>query len=206
MRPQGKHTTAREIGESGFTLIEVLVSIVVLSIGVLGMVGMQSAALKSNKEARLQSLGVQYAREFADMVRGNNQIGALQTSNPYIGQFQTGSGATTSLATANPDYCLSPYSASVCASNTEVAQAEVTDWLARAASDLPGARVDTCFDTAPFDANGKPQWACTAGTAAAPGLFTIKIGWTRSSLDKSAIGDAAYDRATTPAVVLSLQP
>jgi type IV pilus assembly protein PilV len=206
MQQQGNGTLSRKNGAHGFTLIEVLVAVVVLSLGILGMVGMQAAALKSNKEARFQSLGVQYAREFADMVRGNSQVGALQTSNPYIGQFQTGSGATTSLATANPSYCLSPYRTAACADNSEVARAELTDVLTRAANDLPGARIDTCFDSAPYDANGKPQWTCTAPTAAAPGLFTIKVGWTRSVLDKSATGDAAYDRATTPAVVITLQP
>src|ERR1035437_6960909 len=71
-------------GHSGFSLIEVLVSIVVLSFGLLGMVGMQAAALQSNREARLQSAGVVLTRELADMIRGNKIEGVKPTgSNPY---------------------------------------------------------------------------------------------------------------------------
>ena len=40
--------------QQGFSLVEVLVAIVVLSFGLLGMVGMQAFALQSNQEARLQ--------------------------------------------------------------------------------------------------------------------------------------------------------
>ena len=39
----------------GFSLVEVLVAIVILSFGMLGMVGMQAFALQSNRDARLQS-------------------------------------------------------------------------------------------------------------------------------------------------------
>ncbi|MBY0409356.1 MAG: type IV pilus modification protein PilV, partial [Burkholderiaceae bacterium] len=70
----------------GFTLIEVLVSIVVLSFGMLGMVGVQAFALQSNREARLQSQATNLARELAEMMRGNNQVG-IQTAtadNPYL--------------------------------------------------------------------------------------------------------------------------
>ena len=40
---------------AGFTLVEVLVSIVVLSFGLLGMVGLQAGSLQANRDARLQS-------------------------------------------------------------------------------------------------------------------------------------------------------
>ncbi len=52
-RPLMRHPARQQ----GFSLMEVLVSIVVLSFGLLGMVGMQAAALQSNREARLQSSG-----------------------------------------------------------------------------------------------------------------------------------------------------
>ena len=67
---------------SGFSLVEVLISIVVLSFGLLGMVGMQAAALQSNREARLQSSAVLLARDMADMMRGNKTQALLATGNP----------------------------------------------------------------------------------------------------------------------------
>ena len=179
----------------GFSLVEVLVSIVVLSFGLLGMVGMQAAALKSNREARLQSSAVVLARELAEMIRGNRVVGVLPAAtNPYVGSF---AGGTFTSTVGVPRYCLSVGSAPVCANTTETANAEMTEWLERVNAELPGARVDVCYDDAPFDANGLPQWTCTGSG----GIMVVKIGWTRGSTDKSLTGAAAFDRATIPSVV-----
>jgi type IV pilus assembly protein PilV len=191
------------IGQSsrGFSLVEVLVSIIVLTFGLLGMVGMQAAALKSNREARLQSSAVVLARELAEMIRGNRVVGVLPTNtNPYIGSFTAGAFTSTAGVAA---YCLSV--GSTCASATPnasviaTANAEMTEWLERVNAELPGARVDVCYDSAPFDASGLPQWACTAGTA--PSIIVVKIGWVRGSTDKSLTGVAAFERATIPSIV-----
>ena len=69
---------------AGFTLIEVLVAIVVLSFGLLGMVGLQAASLQANRDARLQSTAVVLARELAEMMRGNKDQALLGTNNPYL--------------------------------------------------------------------------------------------------------------------------
>lgn len=42
----------RRRGQSGFTLIEVLISIVVFSLGILGVVGLQASALKMSTDAQ----------------------------------------------------------------------------------------------------------------------------------------------------------
>ena len=183
----------------GFSLVEVLVSIVVLSFGLLGMVGMQAAALKSNREARLQSSAVVLARELADMMRSNSSEGVLTAANgnPYLGSFNS-----VPLAATTPTYCLNVAAGTTaCAAppSHDIGNAQMTEWLARVDAELPGARVNVCFDTAPFDANGLPQWACTAGT---DGVIVIKIGWTISSTNRTLTGAFALERATRPSVVI----
>ena len=183
---------------NGFSLIEVLISIIILSFGLLGMVGLQAAALQANREARLQSSASVLARELAEMMRGNKDIGLLATANPYLGDF------TSPLTPTTASYCLNVASSTACASNTAIADAQMTEWLARVASELPGARVRVCIDSAPFDTNGIPQWACTASGTGATAM--IKMGWTRGSTNRSSSGDAAFDRAATPAIVLPITP
>lgn len=191
---------------SGFSLIEVLVSVVILSFGLLGMAGMQAASLQSNREARLQSSAVVLARELAEMIRGNKLAGIQPAAtNPYLGSF------TSPLAATTPSYCLS-VGATACtgatplATATAIGNAQMTEWLARVDAELPGARVDVCVDSAPFDASGLPQWACTA----AGGAVVLKIGWTRGSTNRSlsvtpaASAPSALERATIPGVVLPL--
>jgi type IV pilus assembly protein PilV len=187
----------------GFSLIEVLVSIVVLSFGLLGMVGMQAAALHANREARLQSSGIVLARELADMIRGNKAVGILASNNPYLVDVESPLAATTT------SYCLNVTATTGCTSAAAVANAEMTEWLARVDAELPGARVVSCFDTSAFDnTTGLPQWDCTAPTGTAIAPIVIKIGWTKGATNKSATGAAALDRATddgsAPSVVLQV--
>lgn len=181
---------------TGFSLVEVLVSIVVLSFGLLGMVGMQAASLQSNREARVQSSAVLMARELAEMIRGNKTEGVKLTfANPYLGSFSSPMVANT------PSYCLNVATGTTaCTDTTDIANAEITEWLARVDAELPGARVDICFDSTPFDLNGLPRWACT-GTG---GIIVIKVGWTRGSTDRSKSGSAALQRASIPSVVIPI--
>jgi type IV pilus assembly protein PilV len=182
----------------GFSLLEVLISIIILSFGLLGMVGLQAAALQANREARLQSTAGSLARELAEMMRGNKDIGLLTTANPYLGNF------TSPLTPNTASYCLNVAASTSCADTTAIANAQMTEWLSRVDSQLPGARVQICVDSAPFDAAGMAQWACTSsGTGAST---VIKMGWTRGATDRSQTGANALDRASTPALVLPITP
>lgn len=190
---------------SGFSLIEVLVSIVVLSFGLLGMVGMQTAALQANREARYQSAALFFGRELAEMIRGDKVEGIKlattvpATNNPYLGSYTFPLTRETT-PIDRTSYCLSVATGTTpCGTDTlAIANAEMTDWLSRVNYDLPSAKVVICYDDAPFDANGLPQWACSG----AGSIMVIKIGWTRGSTDRSKTGAAALVRATVPSVVL----
>lgn len=185
----------------GFSLIEVLISIIILSFGLLGMVGLQAAALQSNREARLQSVGMAQATELAEIMRGNKDVALLTTGNPYLGEFANPLTPTTTSYCLNVALLTTP-----CASTSTIANAQMTEWLGRVATDLPGARVSVCLDTAPFDASGLPQWTCSPPVTGASAPVVIKIGWTRGSTDKSKTRDAALDRAVRPAIVLPVTP
>lgn len=183
-------------------MIETLVAVVVLSFGMLGMVGLQAAALQSNKEARYQSSAVRLARELGELMRGNKDVAIATTSatNPYLVSF---SGT---LPTTTTD-CF----AAACTSNLDVASFQIREWLARVDAELPGARVEVCIDDAPFNAGGLPQWTCS-GTG---GTTVVKIGWTQLSTDRGATGSSGESTTTAglnlasatgsrPGVVLTL--
>lgn len=185
---------ARPLGlHRGFSLVEVLVAIVVLSFGLLGMVGMQAFALQSNREARLQGQAAVLARELAEMMRGNKVVGAdpSTTNNFYVGTFTVDNLSMG----ANAAYCSGVNVANACATPADTAKAEMTDWLNRVNTELPGARVTICFDGVPYDSNGMPQWACTA--TGADEIAVIKIGWTRASTDRSQTGAGAIESASS---------
>lgn len=187
-------------------MLEVLISILILSFGVLGMAGLQAAALQGNRDARLQSTALGLGRELAEMVRGNKDVAQSgnPVENPFLGDF-----VGTGMQPAQTSSCL--YAGNSCPVNVtnvvdgqrEVARAEMTDWLARVEAALPGAHVMVCFDATPYDAEGLPQWPCTAvGTD----TLVVKIGWSRPSTDRSGGNAAPADRASRPTVILPVTP
>lgn len=163
--------------QSGFSLIEVLVAIVILSVGMLGAVGMQATALQSNKETRYQAIATTFGRELAEKMRGNNSV-AIKTvaaQNPYL--FD----ATLSAAPALPGGLVNCFT-SGCTSALNLAVWDVFDWQQRVQLALPTPRVKVCFDDAPFDSAGKARWACAPGTGATGGnVAVLKMSWTRNN-------------------------
>ncbi|CAM8665451.1 PilV Tfp pilus assembly protein PilV [Comamonadaceae bacterium] len=203
-----------QLTSAGFSLVEVLVSVVVLSFGLLGAVGLQASALQANREARIQSSALILARELAEMMRANKDAALLATDNPFHGDF------TLPATVTSPNYCLNVSNsmttatanpcagADAAATQKNIGLALMTEWLARVNEELPGARVVVCDDTAPYTAGGLPQWNCTAGTNATK---VVKIGWTKTSTNKALSGASAIETATgaaaaAPSLIVALTP
>lgn len=61
----------KSLNQHGFTLIEVLVAIVVLSLGLLGLAGLIALGLKTNQTAYYRTIATQQANDMADRIRSN---------------------------------------------------------------------------------------------------------------------------------------
>lgn len=57
--------------QRGFTMIEVLIAILVLSIGLLGLAGLQATGLRNNHQAYQRSIATQQVYDMADRMRAN---------------------------------------------------------------------------------------------------------------------------------------
>jgi len=72
----------------GFSMIEVLITLVVLSIGLLGVAGMQLAGMQSNRSAYYRSQATVIAYDMIDRMRTNvdgvaaNHYDGLDSANP----------------------------------------------------------------------------------------------------------------------------
>ena len=63
-----KHTGNKQ---QGFTLLEVLIALLVLSIGLLGLAALQTTGLRSNQMATMRTLSTQIAYDMTDRMRAN---------------------------------------------------------------------------------------------------------------------------------------
>lgn len=66
--------SARLQGQRGATLIEVLIALLVLSIGLLGMAGLQSQSIKVNHSAYYRSQATFLAYDIAERMRANRDV------------------------------------------------------------------------------------------------------------------------------------
>lgn len=71
--------------QAGISLLEVLVAILILSLGLLGLGSLQATGLRMNHSAYLRSLAAQSAQDMADRMRANKKAaceGEYDTDDP----------------------------------------------------------------------------------------------------------------------------
>jgi len=141
--------------ERGFSLIEVMITVFVLSLGLLGVGGLQYLAMKSNQSALSRAMATEYAYQMLDFIR----------SNPAV----TADGAD-SVLTPDSTICskanmCSPQSFGFTMGDSD-SETQPTDmpawvwswvqnqWLSKLKNDLPGARASVCLSLSQDVKNG----------------------------------------------------
>jgi type IV pilus assembly protein PilV len=159
----------KKSAQQGSTLIEVLVSIVVLSIGLLGTAGLMVNSMRSLAEQGNNVAASSFARELAERMMANRQQ-ALRpaATNPYLFDTTT-TGWPSSTIDCEANFC------------TDIQRAawDTSDWSFRirdaaTPGSIPGAKVKVCYDSLTASGGAANQWVCTPG--ANPALV-VKIAW-----------------------------
>lgn len=181
----------------GFTLIEVLISVFVLALGVIGVAGMQLIALRTSQQSAIQSVAAQLATEMADRMRANpEQMKLGDSDNPYLKVSYNSTTDTDPVAPGKMCYTEK-------CSSTELAAFDIYGWKNRVKTALPGGRAAICRDSTPWDnAIGALSWTCNAGGSNTS--MVIKIGWQGKNPDGSLIRDA--DGRFPPNVAVTVEP
>lgn len=109
----------KQESQHGFTMIEVLVTIVILAIGLLGIAGVQTLSLKHSNNANIRTLVNMHAVEIVERMRGN--MSAFEG-----GSYNNIDGTETSTT------CTSCTSA-------QLASLDAWQWNQNLAADIPGA-------------------------------------------------------------------
>lgn len=83
--------------QSGFTLLEVMVAILVLSIGLLGLAGLMASSMRNNHSAYQRTQATWLAYDIIDRMRVN-RAAAIASSNNYDIALGAPTSASTGLA------------------------------------------------------------------------------------------------------------
>lgn len=100
---------ARRKSQSGFSMIEVMVAMLIVAIGILGIAGLQVLSLRMNQSALLRTEALQLGRDMIDRMRANK-------TQDYAPVLLTGAPATATNCVVN-----------ACATD-ELAVYDVTQW------------------------------------------------------------------------------
>ncbi len=140
--------------QTGMTLIEILISLLILSVGLLGMAGLQTVSLRNTQSAYQRTQAAVLSSDIVERVRANQQ-------GVEAGSYDNAAGAVT--ASCNS---LSGCTAAQMAAN------DVAEWKTALATTLPLGEGTVCADATPDD--GTPLAPACDG---AGDVFAVKIWW-----------------------------
>jgi len=158
----------RARNDSGYTLLEVLIAVVVLALGIMGGVALQLAALRARHQAALLSQATQLATAMAERMRANaGQMRLTDGDNLYL---------TLNYDALNEPHPPAPaalcYGGAACG-GAQLALSDLYEAKLLVKQNLPAGRVVICRDAGLWS-GGKLRWACGGG-ADAP--LVVKVGW-----------------------------
>jgi type IV pilus assembly protein PilV len=168
---------------SGFTLIEVLVSMIILGIGLMGVTRLQLATLQNNNASQYRSVAIQIGSDLYERMRANPD-GVLR--GDYDHPATTTSDAAYTVASGGP--C----SASAVCSSTQRSVDDLTDAMNQTKRLLPGGAIISCIDSgtlaeASFNGTTINHQCDGKGTA-----YAVKVFW----LDERSNSAATQSKGT----------
>lgn len=164
-------------------LIEILVTVVILSIGLLGVASMQYIGLRDNNRSTERSMANIIAYDIIDRMRGNVQ-------GARAGDYRIADAETAPTAMGAFD-CITDFTgtakAGIC-SAAEMANVDLVDWWTNSLSALPNAAASIIC----LDATNTPVNPCPAGS-----VHLVTIMWDDARTGATGVacsGNPAVDR------------
>jgi type IV pilus assembly protein PilV len=103
---------------AGFSLIEVLIALVILSVGLLGIAAMVSTSLKSKDSSYYHTEALALTNAIMDRMRANHDTATANGYDVNFGGTPTGGSANTNCTSAGPPPC----------TTAQIAAMDVAQW------------------------------------------------------------------------------
>lgn len=168
----------RDALDAGFSLIEVLISLVIIAVGMLGVAGIMALSMNNDTSSRLQSLAALEATSMATAIQTNQAYWVNGTGANY-----SKTAPTTSSQACNGTICTA----------SDMASEDLSNWGYTIAQSLPNG-------TGTVDCSTQPQ----TGTSPAATTCSIGIQWQANQMANDHQSTTAT--SATQSYVLVVQP
>lgn len=178
-------TTETRSNKRGFSLVEVLVAIVIFSIGLLGIASLQIAGMRYAGGSQHRAMATMQAQTIADRLHANLagvDNGSYNITGSMPGTYDTDCGE-------------------VDCTSAELAAYDLVTWNDDNADLLPGGTGVVCLDSTPEDGDST-NWQCdNTGN-----VYAIKIQWTERVISEEDTADTAGGDTQTRRLVMRFVP
>lgn len=148
----------------GFTLLEVLIALLIFSLGMLGLAGLMVVSVKTNQSAFLRTQASFVAQAMANRIRAN-----LGHVLDYNGTYTGAGGAD-------------PCTSGAACTNANMVLRDIWQFRDQVSTFLPNSTATINCDGASL---GSPA---QAGSAPFNGLCTMSLTWSEGTLERNAVG------------------
>ena len=157
-------------------MIEVLVAIVVVSLGMLGMAALHATSLRNTNSSYYRSIAVNLAADMADRIRANQLAQPFTSStSPYSTDYNSPMSAPPQGASmASGVVCLE--STAVCSAST-MATYDYYHFWTEVHNILPNGVAVICLTNTPNETSPDPTASVQCNGNTDSRLLTIKIYW-----------------------------
>lgn len=168
------HLHCRQSAQSGFGMVEVLVSLIILMIGLLGLAGLMMQSQRSEMESYQRVQAVILLQDIAARINANRNVAscyvftAASSGTPFLGVF----------ATATPPPCV----AGTAAQQLQATQ-DLTAWsnLLNGAAEIAGGSNAGAMSGAhgciSYNAASELIHPVTGATISGTGIYTVSAAW-----------------------------
>ncbi len=149
--------------QHGFTLLEVLIAIVIFSIGLLGIASLQLAGLRYTHTSQLRATAAMQAENIADRMRAN-LAGVADDEYNVTGSIPASSETCDTECTS-----------------AEIAEHDLYNWNLHNGALLPDGAGIVCIDSTPENDAVPGDWKCDNTGE----VYTVKIAWTERGVGEN---------------------
>ena len=167
--------------QRGMSLIEIMIAVLVLSVGLLGMAALQGLSLQNNRNANYRSQATNLSYELADALRGNRN--RLDDYSTALSDWTA--TCPDAVEEEAPDDCVG--------TDIDTVDCDVARWTDRLCRELPNGRGRIVGG-----------FAAIPGTTAIGGGFDVQICWADDFSNYEASDDCSGEGETVFSMETSL--